>query len=119
MNTRNDMTNQEINNKIAELKGYIPGVSMQFDSVNGVSLNRNSMPEGKFDMFAESKNWAEKISDAVELFEEMPARYEISKVDIGDKYFWKCQHRHKQGVAIGDTAPLVICLAWIKWKESQ
>lgn len=66
-------------------------------------------------------NWAENISDAWELFEEMPFGTCItSHYDHEETYYTLILGDNINYVEIdSNTAPEAICLAWIKWKESN
>lgn len=74
----------------------------------------------KLPQLGESKNWAEDISDAWELFEEMPIP-EILKID--SNYYEACFHNPKDETKIerfnAYQAPMAICLAWLAWKEAK
>lgn len=103
------MTPLEINKKICELKG-IPLESFQ---VNGQKI------------YVDYKNWAESIQDAWGLFEEIVNEDSlIDSVRYSDNLKkWLVGYIDSDGCfeieSQGETAPLAICLAWIKWKESQ
>lgn len=107
------MTPLEINKKIAELKG--------FHSIrNGFSDSVFYCDKEKLgnEFLNYNKNWAENISDAWELFEEIPGAV-ISKDDDNEdgcnSYY--CRSATDNLSIYGATATEAICLAWIKWKE--
>lgn len=113
------MTSLEINKKIAELKGFKPGPSGNLRYTNSVSLHPASMPDNLLSIFAsEDKSWAENISDAWELFEEIPGAV-ISKDDDNEdgRNSYYCRSATNNLSIYGATAQKAICLAWIKWKE--
>ncbi len=83
------MTNLEINIAIAGVKGMA--------TINGAC----------------QFNWAENISDAWELFEEMPHMANIFKREDG-MFEVTCADEAYHGFA--DTAPLAIAKAYLKWK---
>lgn len=114
------MTPLEINKRIAEKKGYI------FD--DKYRCFSKEKPHDKNAIYKDSGilyNWAENISDAWELFEEMPDA-SIFKVDskILKKeysnliYSASCKDIGLKSYS-AETAPLAICLTWISWKEGQ
>lgn len=109
------MTPLEINKRIAELKG----IEVEEDDFN--EKETSVFEEVDHDTFV-PHNWAEWIGDAWGLFEEMGrARMGIdSRVGIekGEKFY------HVDVVSIAQTfrattAPMAICMAWIKWKEGK
>ena len=63
------------------------------------------------------KNWAGNIADAWELFEEMPIQSKIVKT--AGENCWTCWVGENGSGFASRTAPLAICMAWIKWKESK
>jgi len=104
------MTPLEINNRILGLKGCMP------------HLNKCTYP--RHDLWPDAKkhtafligceNWAEDIKDAWELFEEM----RIDNVQLcAEPNQWTVVWDDIEYCA--DTAPMAICLAWIKWKEAN
>lgn len=108
------MTPLEINKKIAELKGMkcIP-----------LPYSKNSLRiflENESCHLGRDINWVENISDAWELFEEIPGAV-ISKDDDNEdgcnNYY--CRSATDNLSIYGATAPEAICLAWIKWKEGK
>lgn len=116
------MTPLEINNKIAEIKGYnaryfdgdqefvlidlIPKVEIKYNT------HTNSIRIGH------SFNWAKNISDAWELFEEMP-RPQLTKGGMSAPYYFCLSEFVEQSYSPeleAPTAALAICKAWLKWK---
>lgn len=98
------MTPLEINKNIAELKG-IKNYEMD--------CKIQGMP-----VFSGFPNWAENISDAWGLFEEMP----LPMITKDSNYAYKFQSTSDWKSAEvpafdGLTAPMAICLAWIAWKQ--
>lgn len=101
-----------INQKIAELKG------LTFAALGGG-------PKSPWDDL--TFNWAESIADAWALFEEMPFP-SIDKDLLPHDEQYTCEFASKLGGdeygAVGleyenakaATAPMAICLAWLKWK---
>lgn len=72
-----------------------------------------------------SINWAENISDAWELFEEMeePSVFKIDSNALKKEfsnliYSASCKDLGLKSCS-AETAPLAICKAWISWKEGQ
>lgn len=126
------MTPLEINKKIAEWKGY------EARRVDG-----NQLFIGKPGFDGSWVNWAESITDAWELFDEMDMQIVVKDRYNGtySKGKWLCTYETvfaeeilfngPQGndsealafwqspkfVVAADTAPLAICKAYIKWKE--
>lgn len=103
------MTTLEINKEIALIRF----------SMNISKPIENEWKEGDVAIFSHGKNWAENISDAWQLFEEMPyskieiwgnanpdKKYSVSFTDnMGTKYIY------------ASTAPMAICLAWLRRKS--
>ena len=108
------MSELEINKKIAELKGLkiYEGCDVLLSSLNAIPLEAYRHSTGM-----DILNWAENITDAWELFEEMPMSQVLKQKD--EIYY--CNHDVRQSdlFGIGMTAPLAICNTWIKWKDSQ
>lgn len=129
------MTNKEINERIAKIKGFIPGPSTRIDWPNGVSLNKEKIPEGMFDICAENKNWAESISDAFELFQELPLNSVLLHRDepLDPETFnvikpivplWNViinlpnDQVKKLTVHVNEDTPTrAICSSWLQWQE--
>lgn len=111
------MTNLEINEKIAELMDLaVDRDSKPHSSPNAIIIGNVGM------MMYKEMNWAEHIEDAFELFEEMPPGTELLQEDEPGLWAVHLTTDEKTGVGVcvnSETAPLAICLAWIKWKESQ
>lgn len=110
------MTPLEINKKIAELKG--------FHSIrNGFSDSVFYCDKEKLgnEFLNYNKNWAENISDAWELFEEMPFGTCItSHYDHEENYYTLILGDNINYIEIdSNTATEAICLAWIKWKKNN
>lgn len=108
------LTPLQINQKIAQLKGnYVQKAGP------GKIIGAETTPVYELD-----KNWAENISDAWKLFEEMPndTSIAISKngrlfsIIIGDSCYFEDESKR---FIYADTAPLAICAAYIAWRESN
>lgn len=111
------MSPLEINTKIAEIKGL--KIMLSPKDQNGLYVEAKI---GGTIPYLKTTNWAENISDAWELFEEMPESTFIfrKKKRLSDckDLFWICG---LEGSIIDTmpheiTAPLAICKAWLKWK---
>ena len=127
------MNTLEINKKIAEIKRYKISDKYRCSSVNNLGCKNAVYRESGIPY-----NWAENISDAWELFEEMKSQINnlaivFNKSSYPNVYtdLYKCGSVSVQDFCGGDkdpyvsvdgeesiTAPLAICLAWLKWKES-
>lgn len=112
------MTPLEINKKIAEVKSLIgdKGVSVSVGD-NGRPTNRVAyicQVDDNIQIHSQFKNWAEKISDAWELFEEMP---EGSFLEKRENIFI-CSHNGStiKTFSTEKTACMAICIEWLKWK---
>lgn len=97
----------EINKKIAEIK------NIKFDQFTEFDFDPDS------NTITCRKNWAENIADAFELFKEMPYEYKIFKADYSGFEEWIVENNNERVVGVEKTAPLAICLAWLKWKEIE
>ena len=129
------LTPLEINKKIAELKGY----KIIFEHDNSLRISWLSMDQrlelkspqsveeeminNGLEIMGPMINWAENINDAWELFEE---NHEVSIKKMhytNNTICYQCAFRDSNLNVIGDssanTAPMAICLAWIKWKENH
>jgi hypothetical protein len=66
------------------------------------------------------RDYANSISDAWELLEKAMAepyeQFVVVRKTPATSNFWYCEIGCV--IAKGDTAPLAICRAWLKWKES-
>lgn len=105
------MTPLELNKKIAELKG--------FHSIrNGFSDSVFYCDKEKLgnEFLNYNKNWSENISDAWELFEEMP--YPAISKHYSD---YICSFDSSKALPLNKfkSAPEAICVAWIKWMEGS
>ena len=106
------MSPLEVNKKIAELKGFT--AVKQARTSNGLWCSKTILEiDGSF-IDACYFNWAEKIANAWQLFEEMPIGFSIMR---DKEYNWCLFHNSIWSVA--PTAPMAIALAWLKWKESK
>lgn len=120
------MTPLEINKKIHSLKldEKIKNTPQKFIEENRDYVNF-LLEQRDYFLFIPEKNWAENISDAWELFEEMPKSYFLGK-SVTHQYgfeIWKINDDGK-GLTqlldpVAETAPMAICLAWIAWKEAK
>lgn len=120
------MSPLEVNKKIAELQGrriFNTEDSMwmmerldESEGVNGLYSVTEEYDDGATEEIKvfDLRNWAENISDAWELFEEMPLGFSIMR---DKEYNWCLFHNSIWSVA--PTAPMAIALAWLKWKESK
>lgn len=66
-------------------------------------------------------DWPNEIAAAWELFDELPVykSVECARHDGRPKpVIWEC-HVNGVGNFLANTAPVVICLAWLAWKEGQ
>lgn len=97
----------EINKKIAEKMGCKWKESPRGSTI---WINDEECP----DQCVLQRNWAESISDAWELFEEMPDCL-VGKAELLVNK-WVVQDFSERQISQADTAPLAICLAWIAWK---
>lgn len=106
------MSPLEVNEKIAEAKGYHVD-----ETINGFLFEKVYYKNGIKHYGDHHYNWAENISDAWQLFEEMPESFSIQK----DGLQWMVWKRKTNGTVrftdSADTAPMAIALAWLKWKE--
>lgn len=105
------MSPLEMNKKIAGIK-RLNWVSS--NTTNPALIDHDELPTS--DRLHPPKNWAENIADAWELFEEMPYCC-VENVNSDLKicsYIPKGKYEDVQWYA--DTAPMAICLAWLKWK---
>ena len=107
------MTPLEVNKKIAEIKGY---KIRRVHEDGSVFIGK----EGKDGFFAK---WAEDISDAWELFEEMPNCALLSSSGITQQEMGYAPFICSFGLTYdtpskvdGDTAHMAICKAWLRWK---
>lgn len=110
------MTPLEVNIKIAEAKGYHVD-----ETINGFLFEKVYYENGIKHYGDHHYNWAENISDAWELFEEPFCSY-IVRYSNGASFRVTFEDDEKgNGLVISDadTAPMAICLAWLKWKESK
>lgn len=106
------MTNLEVNRKIAEIKGLNEitiGAIIIWDKTSVRTIDRNY-------------NWAESISDAFELFEEMPIGVRLQSCYGDEDDGWGSTGYRCDIIGMGiyccePTAPLAIAKAWLKWKE--
>lgn len=102
------MTPLEINKKIASMRSH-DGI----DNDHPWNDKENRM-----------WNWAENIADAWELFEEMPHRFGIIKNDRQSYSIWE-EYQGNKTICLQyygewcSTAPMAICLAWLKWKTGE
>jgi len=125
----------EINKRIAELK--LSDKFVFWPEYTEESINDSRNPANiryKYRVDVDQKfipipndpktiNWAENIADAWELFEEMP-NPKLQLFNSGDAAFmrfsWRVTIDFKKDMEfLGATATIAICLAWIKWKESN
>ncbi len=100
------MTLLEINKKIASMREH-DGI----DDAHPWDIKKNRF-----------YSWAGSIEDAWELFEEIPTPKSIHHSGIMDYQIWYGKPEPKSGYQFrvrADTASKAICLAWIKWKESN
>lgn len=108
------MTQLEINKKIAELKG------LKMEEAPNLSQSALFFVGSDRHESESYKDWAKDISDAWELFEEIPGAV-ISKDDDNEdgcnSYY--CRSATDNLSIYGATATEAICLAWIKWKEGS
>lgn len=98
------MTPLEINKRIAEIKWD----EKTHDRVN--SILTLGIP-------LEIKNWSESISDAWELFEEMPVGSAMQKFE--NSYLVQTAFSPPISNDCCETAAIAICSAWLKWKEAK
>lgn len=128
------MSPLEMNKKIAGIK-RLNWVSS--NTTNPALIDHDELPTS--DRLHPPKNWAENIADAWELFEEMPWDLYLTRDRYGGSYsrggwlcgydledansddvdamnFWSNVRKNDLFAFAADTAPLVICLAWLKWK---
>lgn len=120
------MTPLEINKKIAMAKSPMKFISYGFEPDAYVYY---SYIKDNFVFMSKLYNWAENIADAWELFEELPEGTSIMRVySSGGKYSiclrddngaLSYDNENIKGFFLYETAPLAICMAWIKWKESK
>lgn len=126
------MTPLEINKQIAQLKGkelyeYTDpcGKDHVFEkNPNGGWMVVADYKDGKLikkyyetpERAVDLPNWSRSISDAWELFEEMKDTI-LCKLRNPKKEY-RCQAGDIDHQT-AKTAPLAICLAWIKWKEGK
>lgn len=105
------MTPLEVNIAIAEFK--MLKIMLSPKDQNGLYIEAKI---GGTIPYLKTTNWAENISDAWELFEEMPTP-EIGL--MGGKYI--CSSHGFRGLCINkaDTAPMAIALAWLAWKKNK
>lgn len=112
------MTPLEINKRVAELKSYTN--SYLHAHSPGTPCNKECLKPFYDPYFG--KNWVENISDAWDLFEEMPGCL-LSKDDETEdgRDIYHCRHREMERGETEWAFELceAICLAWIKWKEGQ
>ena len=101
------MENNEIRLKVAKIKGWTV--------IQDLSLDMQPWLEG-------IPNWPVNIADAMGLIVEMQSEpylqaIQITRVPaIGKRWvMWVGANITETG----DTLPMVICLAYIQWKESQ
>jgi hypothetical protein len=116
-----EMTNDEIRMKIAELKGWTFVDKKAFVGCKDTS---------GLSAFVECPNWPEKIVDAWELAIEaglsvvksgngyLAGRYDLDQEYL-DEDMGIIDGHFSRGYAEANTAPRAICLAWIAWKESE
>lgn len=109
----------EINQKIAELKGFkrfgekLPDRDNLIEPVYATDFN---------EIIDQNKNWAENIADAWELFEEIPYKISVGKYEKKNYFIAKWEHAftvEPNIITESKTAPIAICLAWINWKEKN
>lgn len=108
-----EMTPYEINLKIAQLQGRT--IKNRFGQGIWVTPIKEEYDTS-------IKNWAENISDAWELFEEMPPGSFIKKMDREPPGFDCLVYLGKSTMYVGgkgDTAPRAISRAWLKWKGAK
>ncbi len=97
------MTPLEINQKIAEIKGY------------EYTAGKVSMGDG-MGIFI---NWAEDIADAFNLFDEMPGGV-LSKDETEDgKDIYHCHIRGTDSPEWAHSPSMAICFKFIEWKKNQ
>lgn len=111
------MTPLDLNKMIAEMKGCIVIVAPNGTIHEGGDCNVRKYRDAKI------PNWAENIADAWELFEEMP-NPKLQLFNHDDAGLARYPYRlvidfNSQDAIAGATAPLAICIAWIKWKQSE
>lgn len=108
----------EINKKIAEARG----VKTFYNSPDGHHITNIDPVTKEITFDYVNKKWAENIADAWELFEEMPAGTSVFKCFLG-KIEWLVEKQsdefHELIYSSEMTAPLAICMAWLKWKEHE
>lgn len=134
------MSPLEINTKIAEIKGL--KIMLSPKDQNGLYVEAKI---GGTIPYLKTTNWAENISDAWELFEEMGGQI-ITEDRYNGSYSkgkWLCTYgttcpeevllngpqaddttamvfwQNPRFIVAADTAPMAICLAWIAWKENK
>lgn len=113
------MTPLEINKRIRELKGCKISKWGRCDCEN--NSHKKWDGDEKWPILID-KNWAENISDAWELFEEMPVGTTIQKCNSGIEPFYSVgwdEFIDKEFSGEAGKASEAICLAWIKWKENN
>ena len=115
------LTPLEINKKIAEFRNELNVFHHKHSP--SVPCDGQLHEEYFSELMPNAKNWAENINDAWELFEE---NHEVSikkMHDTNNTICYQCVFRDSNLNVIGDsaanTAPMAICLAWIKWKENH
>lgn len=121
------MTPLEINKKIAGLKCGIGerGVSASIGDYGRPTNRVTYFLEADDNVRVHSRffNWAETITDAWELFEELPnPKLQLfNRDDAGLVRFpWRCTvDFNKDYEFMGETAPLAIAKAWLAWKENK
>lgn len=108
----------EINKKIAELKGWIWAKGPFGNPMTGEIFEGGWKTDKGLRSYL--PNWAEDISDAWELFEEMTEEEnDWCIMHNPETRVYSCDSDFLSIETIGDTAQLAICKAWIKWKESK
>lgn len=123
------MTPLEINKTIAKIKGltiFNAEKHSQTDDELNYDLILDVGHLWILDNDGQQHIWspAENISDAWELFEEMPFLSSIHKtsdhyeVHSGD-FFNKLEKYDSRFWEASNTAPLAICEAWINWKQGK
>lgn len=127
------MTNDELIIAIAKAKGMNAGVVCEWDDIYGThhtedyAGDREWYPAGTPIYYTENgvfyplPDWPNDIAAAWELFDELPVykSIECARHDGRPKpVIWEC-HVNGVGNFVANTAPIVICLAWLAWKEGQ
>jgi hypothetical protein len=124
--------NDELTNKIANLKGYVRfNERDHYDNKNrwvwAIQVVDSEFPNCQAFKPVYATHWEHRLESALELFEELRQNFFRVTLMCWDHmpshYVVTCDYRqgHNEDIkpieASGETIQIAICRAWIAWKE--